>query len=90
MFSSNRYYGWPYPYLSLHKTVETLEEANRIKTDSALELTKDGWQFSFSGDLLKSSPFGTFGNLIVDIIFVFVFAGISFFVGKKIFVRLKP
>jgi hypothetical protein len=89
MFSASRYYGWPYPYLSLQKTVDTFAEASKIKTDSVLELTKNGWQFNFSGDMLKTSPFGALGNFILDIVISFFSAGLLFLLSKKLFHILK-
>jgi hypothetical protein len=85
MFSSSRYYGWPYPYLSLQKTVETFAEANRVKTDSIVALTKAGWQFRFSGDMLRTSPFGIGGNLVFDLLVSFILAGVIYWFGRKIF-----
>ena len=84
MFSSSRYYGWPYPYLSLQKTVDNLEEANQIKTDSVSNLIKNGWQFNFSGDMVITSPFGALGNLVIDIALSLAGACLLFWVGKKI------
>lgn len=89
MFSASRYYGWPYPYLSLQKTVDTLAEANQIKTNSVLELTKNGWQFHFSGDMSNTSPFGSAGNLILDIGLSFLVAYLLFWAGKKLFHQFK-
>jgi hypothetical protein len=89
MFSASRYFGWPYPYLSLQKTVDTLKEANLVKTDSVSDLVKNDWQFHFAGDMLNSSPLGQAGNLIVDILICFVGAYILVLAGKKIFYLFK-
>lgn len=89
MFSASRYYGWPYPYLSLNKTVQTLAEAGLIKTLTVPELIHRGWRFNFSGDMLKTSPFGTSGNLIFDITFSLIGAGLIVWAGKKILVKFK-
>ncbi len=85
MFSASRYYGWPYPYLSLQKTVDTLEEANQIKTGSVSELIKNGWQFHFSGDILRSGPFGTVGNFVLDATLSFISAFLLVLAGQKLF-----
>ncbi|RJR31961.1 hypothetical protein C4569_00845 [Candidatus Parcubacteria bacterium] len=87
MFSANRYYGWPYPYLNLHKTVETLDEANLVKTENVFDLMRNGWHFSFSGDMVNSSPLGPLGNIFVDFIVSIIFAGIIFYFVK--FIRHK-
>ena len=56
MFGATRYYGWPFSFISLHKTVETYEEASRIKTDWFWDLKKDGWEVSFSANPISPKP----------------------------------
>ena len=51
MFGSNRYFGWPFPYLNLHKEVETYTEADLVRTLSVPELLRRGWQFDFGFDI---------------------------------------
>jgi len=88
MFSASRYYGWPFSYLSLHKAVETYEEASRIKTDRFWELKKDGWEFSFSVEAVPSKPYQSIAlgspaiGLILDL-------GLSFALAWGIFEGIK-
>ncbi|MFA6410464.1 MAG: hypothetical protein WCW26_02710 [Candidatus Buchananbacteria bacterium] len=83
MFSASRYYGWPYPYLSLNKTVETLAEANQVKTLPVWQLITQGWQFHFGGDMLNSSPLGGIGNLAFDLALSFGSTALLVWLGKK-------
>jgi len=80
MFGASRYYGWPFPYLSLHKTVETYEEASRIKNDRFWELKKDGWEFSFSTEVVPSKSYQSIA-LGSPVIGLMLDLGLSFVLG---------
>ena len=51
MFMSTRHYGWPYPYISLYKEVETYDEAAQVYSQPARTLLDRGWRPAFAGDL---------------------------------------
>jgi uncharacterized membrane protein YccF (DUF307 family) len=80
MFSASRYYGWPYPYLVLNKTVETYEEAEHVKNDSISALMNTGWKLSFGNhmtkSLLRSPVLSMLSNLAISFatFFVLIFA----------------
>jgi len=85
MFSATRYYGWPYPYITLQKTVETLEEAELIKTETTMALLQNGWRFHFvapmTGPDLIGSPLLGF---LADMLLSFSLVYFLFFAWKKI------
>ena len=89
MFSSSRYYGWPYPYLVLNKSVETLPEAERIKTDSAPDLVSAGWEWNFNTHmtrgLLGSPALSLAADLGLSFLLALFLFGIHKFIknGKK-------
>lgn len=89
MFSASKYYGWPYPYLNLNKTVETLGEANLVKSLPAQELIKRGWKFNFSSDIVNSTPFGKIGNFIFDYLICLLLSWLVIYTLKRINI-LKP
>ena len=68
MFGSNRYFGWPFPYLSLHKAVETYEEAALVKTLPVPVLMRRGWKIDLDLDIEARGLFGSAVlNLIADL-----------------------
>lgn len=79
MFGATRYYGWPYSYISLSKSVETYEEAKRVKQDSALELKKDGWQWRFDVRMSQKSILGS------SVISLMTNLGLSFIIALAAF-----
>jgi len=65
MFGSNRYFGWPYPYLNLHKEVETYAEADLVRTLSVPELLGRGWRFDLGFDV--EAP-GLAGSAVLNLV----------------------
>jgi len=55
MYSAERHYGWPLPYLSLWKSTDVFAEAKLIETESIFNLLSKGWHLAFAGDM--TSPF---------------------------------
>lgn len=55
MFSAERHYGWPFPFLSLWKTTDIYTEAELINTEPIFSLLSKGWHIAFAGDM--ASPF---------------------------------
>ena len=55
MYSSERHYGWPFPYLSLWKSTDIHAEAELINTESIFSLLSKGWHLVFASDM--TSPF---------------------------------
>jgi len=76
MFSASRYYGWPFPYFVLNKSVETYAEAERLKTDSTFALIESGWQFNFSTHMtqgvLGSPVLSLLADVMISIVLGFV------------------
>jgi len=68
MFSASRYYGWPYSYLVLNKSVDSYLEAERVKSDSALVLMEDGWKLSFSTHMTKGLLGSAILSLLADLV----------------------
>jgi hypothetical protein len=89
MFSAERHYGWPFPYLGLWKTTSILAEAELINTQSIFSLLAKGWHLSFIGDM--TSPFIWPLALIIDIVaslaisfvIVLIIRGIRYLKAKK-------
>ena len=74
MFGASRYYGFPYSYITLGKTVESYQEANKVNTESALALIKDGWKLSFSTHMTKGLLGSSFFSLLADLTVSFLIA----------------
>ncbi|MFZ2414442.1 MAG: hypothetical protein WAW33_00315 [Minisyncoccia bacterium] len=55
MYSAERHYGWPFPFLSLWKTTDIRVEAELINTEPIFSLLSKGWHIAFAGDM--ASPF---------------------------------
>ncbi len=76
MFGASRYYGWPYPYISLNKSVDTYEEAEHVKVDSAFTLMDAGWELKFSTHmtrgLLGSATLSFSDDLLISFVIAFV------------------
>lgn len=89
MFSAERHYGWPFPYLSLWKTTDIRVEAELINTQSIFSLLAKGWHLVFAGDM--TSPFIWPLALIIDIatslviasIIILIISGIRYLRAKK-------
>ena len=90
MYSAERHYGWPFPYLSLWKTTDIRTEAELINTQSIFSLLAKGWHLVFAGDM--TSPFLWSIALIINIIvslgiflaIILIFKGIKNLKAKKI------
>jgi hypothetical protein len=89
MFSAERHYGWPFPYLSLWKTTDIRAEAELINTQSTFSLLAKGWHLVFAGDM--ASPFIWPLALIIDIaasfvisfVLIFIIRGLRYLRAKK-------
>lgn len=84
MFGAGRYYGWPYPYLSLSKSVETFIEAEHVKTDSAFSLMEAGWKLKFSTHMTRGLLGSATLSLLADLLISFVIAFALIFAFEKI------
>ena len=82
MFSGIRYYGWPNAFITVSKTTESLEEAEKIKNKNVIFLIKNGWRVNFGGGVGKYgiSPSGGF-NLVTNYLF---YLAISYLLVKKL------
>jgi hypothetical protein len=74
MFSATRYYGWPFPYLSVHKEVDSYEEASLVTTEPVSTLVSSGWKANFSGHTEKSLLGSPSLSFLADLIFSFAIA----------------
>ncbi len=84
MFGATRYYGWPYPYLVLNKTVETYEEAVLVKNEPASSLMASGWEMRFSTHMTRSVLGSPVFSLIADIAISFAIAITLFFLFSRV------
>jgi len=84
MFGASRYYGWPYSYLSLSKSVDTYEEAEHVKTDSASTLVDAGWELKFSTHMTRGLLGSSVLSLSADLLISFVIALALIFAFEKI------
>lgn len=89
MYSAERHYGWPFPYLSLWKSTDIRAEAELINTESIFSLLSNGWHLVFAGDM--TSPFiwsiALFINIAVSLgislVITLIFKGIKNLRAKK-------
>jgi hypothetical protein len=71
MFSSTKYFGWPYSYLVLNKTTDDYSEALRIKTESIPSLINGGWKWRFSTHMTKGFLGSPIFSLAANLLFSF-------------------
>ena len=89
MYSAERHYGWPFPFLSLWKTTDIRAEAELINTESIFSLLSKGWHIAFAGDM--TSPFiwpialsiNIAVSLGVFLVLILIFKGIKNLRAKK-------
>jgi hypothetical protein len=84
MFSASRYYGFPYPYLVLNKSVETYAEAERVKTDSTSVLIHAGWKLNFGTHITQGALGSPVLSLLADLAISFALAFALFFSFGKL------
>ena len=89
MYSAERHYGWPFPYLSLWKSTETLAEAQLVETESTFNLLSKGWHLVFAGDMANIFAWSTaltiniIVSLGVSLAIILILKGIKNLRAKK-------
>lgn len=89
MYSAERHYGWPFPYLSLWKSTDVFAEAKLIETESIFNLLSKGWHLVFAGDMTSPFiwPIALFINIAVSLgvflVIILILKGIKNLRAKK-------
>jgi hypothetical protein len=93
MYNSSRYYGWPNALVSINKTTDDFQEAEKIETKSLPYLLKNGWKISFPADdmglySVTGSPLiDLFLNYLVCLFGALVVAVSFIFFKKKLIIK---
>jgi phage host-nuclease inhibitor protein Gam len=90
MFSATRYFGWPFPYLTLSQEVATRVEAELIHTESVRSLMATGWQWRFAPHMTRSALSSPFVSVALDILVSFGLTAFFVYVFGKRTLSTRP